>query len=100
MHDKYGRIFTEADVREILRTEMTDGDIDIALEQLKSTLPANEPIFVIRAHDKLALEVLHHYRMLAVNGGASEALVTSVEEAAKAFQRFSTENPDSMKVPD
>jgi hypothetical protein len=105
MEGKYGRLFTEDDLRLILRRELACGEAVIdrmiqEAERIGTKFPADEPVFVLRGRDLAARVAVEDYGATARNLGAPTAHVGDVARAAAAFRRFSIEHPDRMKVPD
>jgi hypothetical protein len=58
-----------------------------------STIPDDEPVFVLRARDVLTLTILNLYRDLCVGVGSSVAHVDGVDEAIEAMQAWRVNNP-------
>lgn len=59
-------------------------------------IPADEPVFVLRARDIHALDVL----MMYYNTVASPEHQTAIAVRIKDFQDFKNNNPNKMKQPD
>lgn len=107
---KYGRIFTEEDVREILVFACDDNKLSAgeAMNDLvhskhspvQTRFPADEPIFVLRGQDRLALGAIQHYYHRCMGRLRPQALLTEVERALKAFEQFRADHPDRIKYPD
>lgn len=71
----------------------------LTLGEVCETLLDGEPVFIIRAKDKLANDVIAHYYTLAFHEDAA----TNVGRVASAMQRFKVwqeANPNKMKFPD
>lgn len=115
--DKYGRIFTEEDVKRIVgltleeaadilptaQVTMTQTVDDIMSlvwsDAVKLTFPADEPIFLLRAQDKRALAAVRYYR----DHQSPRAPVKheqNVDHAMQKFERFRVQHPDRLKEPD
>jgi len=62
-------------------------------------IPADEPIMILRAKDRMAYMALDRYYRLAL-ARCDGAHCESVAERMQAFQRFSDDHPDRMKIPD
>ena len=73
---KYGRITTER------------GDI-----------PDDEPVFLIRAQDRVAVALLDRYAMLAEAAGSPPRHLTGTREAIERFVAWQSEHPDRVKTP-
>lgn len=63
-------------------------DYDIAFNGGNSSIPDEEPVFVIRGQDKAAPETLRAYAKLALNWGASGELVGAVLIHADAMEAW------------
>ena len=59
-------------------------------------LPEDEPLFVLRAQDKIALAILGAYHAMTDNVQHKEAIMLVIKD----FQKFELEHPDRMKTPD
>lgn len=62
------------------------------------TIPADEPVFVIRGRDKLAPSILRFYATEAARAGASVELQDSVLRHAEAIELYQQEH--GSKLPD
>jgi len=62
-------------------------------------IPDDEPIFILRARDRLAVAALSHYIELAEGDGCNDYLLDSVREMLGRFQDFAWNNPQKMKQP-
>jgi hypothetical protein len=61
---------------------------------------AAEPLFVLRARDKLAARTLERWLELAKLNGVSAEKIASAEEDLGLFEAFATDNRGEMKLPD
>lgn len=59
-------------------------------------IPDDEPIFIFRAQDALAVQPILYYLTLVV----TEAHKMAVKDRIAHFNRFSLDNPERMKAPD
>jgi hypothetical protein len=120
--DKYGRLFTEGDVRVLLMmvyergradqgnaidTVPHDGNrrgatllADALAEDFNPTFPADEPLFLLRGQDQLATQTIDYYVGGAGVHGSPESHVEAAHQAAKAMGEWQAANPDRVKVPD
>lgn len=57
-----------------------------------STIADNEPVFVIRAQDKLAVPAMLRYRELCVEAGSPQRHIDRVSEAIMQVQNWQAEN--------
>jgi hypothetical protein len=62
-------------------------------------IPEDEPIFILRARDRLAYERLLEYQKAALLDGCTQYHLDGVAEAIEWFQKFRTMHPDRMKQP-
>lgn len=97
---KYGRVFTEEDVRRLLFSfQAQAADVEQALREFDGTFPADESVFVLRAKDDIATAGLWGYHEACLDM-AGPGYIASVREAIQAFDRFREDHPDRMRVPD
>jgi hypothetical protein len=114
--NKYGRIFTEDDVREMINSAVFVG-IEVAEESddpqhfngdavfdavstgFTTRFPEDEPVFVLRARDKRALAALRYYRDHQSQNAPTNHL-DGIEKAYKDFDDFATNHRELMKEPD
>ncbi len=62
-------------------------------------LPHDEPLFLIRARDRLALPLLREYRRMCQGDGCNEYIVGLLDEMITQFDEFQKEHPERMKQP-
>lgn len=62
-------------------------------------IPPDEPTFILRGRDYLALPTLVEFSRLMRLDGCNEQFEKEVEDTIKEFQRFRDEHPDKMKQP-
>jgi len=68
------------------------------LGEVCSSLLDGEPVFVLRAQDKISVEILEYYRNItAASGGAN---VGRTQSSINAFLKWQNENPGRVKLPD
>ena len=60
------------------------------------TIPDDEPVFILRARDRWAIDALLHYQGLCEDRDHRVAVERIIEE----FDRFADENSGRMKEPD
>lgn len=64
-------------------------------------IPAEEPVFIFRARDKLALMAIFHYISLCVRFiGGDHSHVKALRARAAEFEKFTKQFPTRMKFPD
>lgn len=115
MDSKYGRIFTQDDVVNIVFRAFdidndNDGfDLDDIIRIIEKdeklieqrTFPDDEPLFILRAKDQLAYSAIEQYQIVCdEDGDVDEGHRAGIDEARKRFVEFRNENPDRMKIPD
>jgi hypothetical protein len=105
--DKYGHIFTTADVMLIAERIHREAQAGVPLSEIAFnlddfTFPKGEPVFVLRAKDRKAESALHFYydRCRAGIARSPENHLDGIERAFRAFAKFRADNPDLMKDPD
>lgn len=59
-------------------------------------IPDDEPVFILRAQDKLAQQALQAYRTMTASAGLNPA---SIDERVTAFAAFAEAHPERMKLP-
>ncbi len=62
-------------------------------------VPEDEPIFLIRGRDRLALETLRHHREIAALDGCTQYYMDGMDRVIDKFIRFNEEHPERMKQP-
>jgi hypothetical protein len=62
-------------------------------------IPADEPVFILRGRDKLAMNTLWDYWDLADDDGCTEDFKARVREYIAEFEEFASKNPERMKQP-
>lgn len=106
MEGKYGRLFTEGDVKKMLRLAVLEGapspEEQIAEFDRRGelTFPADEPLFLLRGQDKAAPGTITGYLMCANAAGASIEHASAARKAGRAMAEWQAEHPDRVKVPD
>lgn len=63
-------------------------------------VPADEPVFVLRAQDAAAVQTIMYYRASAEAHGADAELVEGVSRAVNDITRWQFAHPGRVKVPD
>lgn len=109
MDNKYGRVFTESDVDKILEWIGDQGegqplDLAVALENMddegvRFKFEVDEPLFVLRGHDKRAIGAIKFY----AEHQSSRAPVNhldAIDKTLQAFIDYREANPGKLKEPD
>jgi len=67
-----------------------------ANKPIREIIPADEPVFVFRARDRHACQVLYDYAVTVKNPEHREAIFARLAD----FQQFADAHPKRMKEPD
>lgn len=62
-------------------------------------IPSDEPVFIFRARDRLALQVLRFYLYTARGEACVDQHIVGCERAVRAFEEFQQTHPERMKQP-
>lgn len=62
-------------------------------------IPDSEPVFLIRARDRLALPLLRIYEQLSQVDGCNDYHFEALERSIAEFSEFARLNPGKMKQP-
>lgn len=62
-------------------------------------LPHDEPLFLIRARDYLALPLLEHYAKISGADSCTDYHMSGVARAIAEFREFRDKHPEKMKQP-
>jgi|SRR6267378_319680 len=72
---------------------------DIVKRSNGEIVPVDEPLFLIRARDRLAVAALEAYRVLSQKDGCIDYHFEHLDKDIEAFKRFRDEHPERMKQP-
>lgn len=113
---KYGRVFTEEDVKRMLEAMQGLEDVEdiygAAVTKVESTegltFGADEPIFVLRGQDQCAPatiaavegEVARDYVGNCIAAGSQQPHVEAASAAAQQIREWQAANPTLVKIPD
>lgn len=106
---KYGRIFTESDIEQVLgqlADALTEDDkpmadrVKDALDQINPQIPADETVFLVRAQDKHALPLIDAYAEFCQLNGSPPTHLSNIMNARSRVEEWQRANPDKVKVPD
>jgi hypothetical protein len=75
-----------------------DGD-KIVKTRTEEEIPEDEPCFLIRGRDKVAIEVLYRYRTMCRSFGSRAHHLKSIDGMIKEFERYQRLNPKEVRVP-
>jgi hypothetical protein len=62
-------------------------------------VPEDEPLFLLRARDVLALPLLLKYRKLSEEDGCNDYHFENLDATIAKFEKFAREHPERMKQP-
>lgn len=62
-------------------------------------LPEDEPLFLLRGRDNLALDALLEYRQTCIEAGCTEYQIEGINNRIHAFEKFAIEHSERMKQP-
>ena len=63
-------------------------------------IPVDEPLFLIRGKDLLAVEAVLNYRNLASQHSVASEFLTHLDEVISGISDFQRSNPERCKFPD
>lgn len=75
-----------------------DGDTIIKTSNGEQ-IPDDEPVFLLRGRDRLALRALICYEQLSMAAGCNEYHFDALHRSIDRFADFTVEHPDRMKQP-
>ena len=62
-------------------------------------LKENEPLYLLRARDHLALPLLETYYKMCISDGCTDYMLNDLKEIITDFRKFKENNPQIMKQP-
>lgn len=62
-------------------------------------IPEDEPLFLLRAKDRHALDTLEYYRTLCAQDHCTDYHLQGIEDRILAFDQFRLKHPERMKQP-
>jgi hypothetical protein len=75
-----------------------DGD-EIIKTSNGEKIPHDEPTFLIRGRDWLALKGLRAYRQISIQDQCNDFHIGGIDDAIEAFEEFARAYPERMKQP-
>ncbi len=87
--------FTHSDGTSLYFTGLAVGIVNAKGEPV----PDDEPMFLIRGRDHLAIDALKRYRELAEADDCTEFHLRGIAERIAAFEKFAVDHPERMKQP-
>lgn len=79
--------------------EKFDTTGDIVKRSNGEIIPEDEPLFLIRARDRLAIPALLAYKELSMKDGCNDYHFSHLDVDIAAFEKFKVEHPERMKQP-
>jgi hypothetical protein len=76
---------------------------EVTLQENFDLSESTEPVFVVRAQDALALQIIRDYRYAytdAYGEDADEVFTDSLERVYEVFEEWQENNKDKVKQPD
>lgn len=64
-----------------------------------SVIPDDEPLFLLRGRDRLALVTLKDYKQSCIEEGCTKFHLEGIDRLIVAFEKFSLAYPKRMKQP-
>lgn len=82
-------------------SEIGGGDLEIKIVNVYNgnEIPEDEPTFIFRAKDRLAIEVLRFYKVKCELDGCTSEQLEGITNELHKFISFRNNNPDKMKQP-
>jgi hypothetical protein len=62
-------------------------------------IPNDEPLFIFRAKDRLAIRAIQCYLALCVEDNCTSEQLLGIKKMIGEFHRWAVDNPDKMKQP-
>lgn len=87
-------IHARSDYRAIQVSPVHDGSLDAP------DIPFDEPVFLIRAKDRIGPHAVNAWADLAESTGASPEIVSAARRHAERMLMYATEHYDGGKIPD
>jgi len=85
-------------MRKLCRKFHVEGD-QIIKTHNGEPIPDDEPVFIIRGRDKLAVTTLLLYKAISEADGCNDWHFDLLNEEIKDFKKFREEHPERMKQP-
>jgi len=76
-----------------------DGKVVLANKVSGEEIPEDEPLFLLRGRDALALDVLRQYDLVARDNGCNDLHLAGIQQVIRKFAAFKVEHPERMKQP-
>lgn len=76
-----------------------DLHVQIVKRSNGEAIPYDEPIFILRARDHLAIDLLEEYVSMCANDGCTDYQMEGTAKAIERFRAFAKQFPERMKQP-
>ena len=75
---------------------------EVTLQENSDLSESSEPVFIVRAQDALALQIVRDYRYAYTDayGEDNQSLVEDLERTYEVFEEWQEINADKVKQPD
>lgn len=83
----------------MIQRTMDEEYIVIAKKSNGEPIPEDEPVFILRGRDHLALRLLDFYRNLCYADNCTDYHMDLLNKTIRDFINFGQNNPDKMKQP-
>lgn len=112
--NKYGHVFTEADVLKILEYVLVEGEMstseqasgeaanwlsDVMEENIRFKFAKDEPLFILRGRDKRAIAAIRFYHDHQ-SPSAPVNHMDAIGKAIRSFDAYREQHPGELKEPD
>ena len=77
------------------------GDVKISIVKMSNNdpIPEDEPVFLFRGRDRLAIEALFAYQQACNKDGCTDYQILMLDEQINKFIQFQKDHPERMKQP-
>lgn len=93
------KVVAECDCRTDIGTSAGDVTIEIVKMSNGDPIPEDEPVFLFRGRDRLAVEALLAYQQACNKDGCTDYQLTMLDKQIDKFFQFQKEHPERMKQP-
>lgn len=89
---KYGKVTVDGDHE--------DDAYDVSADRARRFNESEEPVFILRAQDGLAVPAIARYHVLAMEAELPAEFIQGVAEVQQTFMNWQRENPERVRKPD
>lgn len=79
--------------------DIFDGEAEVYKMSNMEVIPLDEPLFLFRCRDRLALKVLEFYRELCVKDGCNDYQLINLDKQITLWKQWQEQNEDKLKQP-